>query len=241
LEKIKVKIAVITDAHGNLPALKAALKNIEEEGCDAVYHTGDAVGIGPFPNESLDLLISKKVKLTMGNHDKWYAYGLPNPQPDWMTNGEVEHQKWIHNNIDPSYKTIVSKFPYYIKEKIMNFNMLFIHYGLQENQVDFLQAIKNPSEKQLNHMYSQFDADIIFYGHQHIPSDIKGSYHYINPGSLGCSKSPVARLSIIELSDTAYRVRNMEIPYNDSELFLELERRSVPERDFIKKIFFSRG
>ncbi len=60
MEKVKAKIAVITDAHGNLPALQVALNKVVEEGGDAVYHTGDAIAIGPFPNECLDLLISKK-------------------------------------------------------------------------------------------------------------------------------------------------------------------------------------
>ncbi len=95
----------------------------------------------------------------MGNHDKWYAYGLPLPQTSWMSDGELEHQNWIHDNINPSFKTIVSKLPYFIKEKIMNFNILFYTlWTRRRDQVDFLQAIKKPDEKQLNHMFSKFNA-----------------------------------------------------------------------------------
>ncbi len=104
---------------GNLPALQVALNKVVEEGCDAVYHTGDAIAIGPFPNECLDLLISKKVKLIMGNHDKWYAYGLPLPQTSWMSDGELEHQNGFMITSIHRFKTIVSKLPYFIKEKIM--------------------------------------------------------------------------------------------------------------------------
>jgi predicted phosphodiesterase len=42
-----MKIAVIADAHANLPALKASLKAINVENCDAVYHVADAIAIGP--------------------------------------------------------------------------------------------------------------------------------------------------------------------------------------------------
>jgi predicted phosphodiesterase len=76
-----MRIAVFTDVHGNLPALEAALAAIERARCDAIYHTGDAIGIGPYPAECLDrLLHAPRVYCVMGNHDAWFAYGLPQPQ-----------------------------------------------------------------------------------------------------------------------------------------------------------------
>ena len=53
-----MKIAVITDVHGNLPALQVALSAIQREDADAIFYTGDAIGIGPFPAECLELLLS---------------------------------------------------------------------------------------------------------------------------------------------------------------------------------------
>ena len=44
-------VAVITDIHGNLPALEAALARIDELGIDTTYCGGDLVGYGPWPNE----------------------------------------------------------------------------------------------------------------------------------------------------------------------------------------------
>jgi len=40
-----MRIAVMTDVHANLPALQAALRDIGEQGCEEIYHTGDAIGI----------------------------------------------------------------------------------------------------------------------------------------------------------------------------------------------------
>lgn len=42
------RVAVLTDAQANLPAVRAALDAVHRLGVDAVYHTGNAVGIGPF-------------------------------------------------------------------------------------------------------------------------------------------------------------------------------------------------
>jgi predicted phosphodiesterase len=89
-----MKIAVIADAHANLPALEAALKAIGEEKCDAIFHVGDAIAIGPYPAECVDLLLSTpNLKSVTGNHEQYYVKGIPTPRPKWMSDGEVEHQK----------------------------------------------------------------------------------------------------------------------------------------------------
>ena len=66
-------VAVITDIHGNLPALEAALARIEELGIDQVYCGGDLVGYGPWPNEVCDLIQERDIPTIYGNYD--YAIG----------------------------------------------------------------------------------------------------------------------------------------------------------------------
>ena len=67
-----MKIVVFTDTHANLPALKAMAREIKREGYDAAFHTGDAVGIGPWPAETIELLGEMpRLSLLTGNHDAW--------------------------------------------------------------------------------------------------------------------------------------------------------------------------
>ena len=86
-----MKIAVLTDVHGNLPALQVALRAMRREGADAIFHTGDAIGIGPFPAECLELLLSTSgMNLICGNHDAYFSTGLAEPQPPWMSDCEIK-------------------------------------------------------------------------------------------------------------------------------------------------------
>lgn len=65
-----MRMVVLTDVHANLPALRAALQAIRAAVYDAIFHTGDAIGIGPFPAETLDLLLTTpRLHGVMGNHD----------------------------------------------------------------------------------------------------------------------------------------------------------------------------
>lgn len=61
-----MKLAVLTDVHANLPALRAALRALEQEGFDLLVHLGDAIAIGPFPSECLELLLSGRKALYHG-------------------------------------------------------------------------------------------------------------------------------------------------------------------------------
>jgi predicted phosphodiesterase len=64
-----VRIAVISDVHGNLPALEASLTAIRRQGVDAYACTGDLVGYGPFPNECVEVVAELAPTWVAGNHD----------------------------------------------------------------------------------------------------------------------------------------------------------------------------
>ena len=63
------RVAVITDIHGNLPALEAALARIEELGIERVFCGGDLVGYGPHPNEVCALIEERAIPTIYGNYD----------------------------------------------------------------------------------------------------------------------------------------------------------------------------
>ncbi len=234
-----MKIAVLTDVHGNLPALRAALQAIRREGCDAIFHTGDSIGIGPYPAECLELLLdTPRMHLIMGNHDAWFAHGLPDPQPSWMSDGEVKHQQWIHSCIDSSLRTMVGEWPYLIQDIFEDVCVSFLHYGLTESRRDFVPIIRDPEPADLDEIFSNLDSDIVFYGHHHPNSDIVSKARYVNPGSLGCHTEPVARFAVLECRENRYELEVRGISYDDSTLFQGFEKREVPERELIIRAFF---
>ncbi|MCY3773256.1 MAG: metallophosphoesterase family protein [Gemmatimonadetes bacterium] len=234
-----MKIAILTDVHGNLPALQAALRAIRREDCDAIFHTGDSIGIGPYPAECLDLILNTpRMVPIMGNHDAWFAYGLPDPQPPWMSDGEVKHQQWTHSCIDPSLRTVVGAWPYLIQDIFEGVRVSFLHYGLTESRRNFVQIIRDPAPAELDDLFGNLDSDIVFYGHHHPSSDMVSKARYINPGSLGCHTRPTARFAVLECREKRYNLEVRGVSYDDGILFREFEKRNVPEREFIYRAFF---
>ncbi len=64
-----MKIAVFSDVHGNLDALKAVLADIESQKVDEVICLGDTVGYGANSAECLDLVLEKSDLVLGGNHE----------------------------------------------------------------------------------------------------------------------------------------------------------------------------
>ena len=236
-----MRVAVLTDVHANLPALEAALSAIQEERCDAIYHTGDAIGIGPFPAECLDrLLATPRMHLIMGNHDAWFAFGLPQPQPAWMSDGEVAHQQWVHAQLDPALRAVVARWPYVVQEEWEGVRVTLLHYALDATRHDFISIVREPTPADLDGIFAPYQAEVVFYGHHHPASDLHGRRRYVNPGSLGCSRKSIAHFAILDCRDGSYTLEHHVVPYDDTSLFVEMERRQVPERDFICRVFFAR-
>ncbi len=69
-------IAFISDIHANLPALKAVLADIAEQGISAIICLGDVVGYGGQPAECVELLRERGIATLKGNHDAAVAHGI---------------------------------------------------------------------------------------------------------------------------------------------------------------------
>src|SRR5689334_7366912 len=65
-----MRVAVLDDVHGNLPALDAALAEVDRADIDAIVFGGDLVW-GPMPGETLDRLVAlgDRARFVMGNAD----------------------------------------------------------------------------------------------------------------------------------------------------------------------------
>jgi predicted phosphodiesterase len=64
-----MRLAVLSDVHGNKQALDAVLADIHCRGAEATICLGDLVGYGAFPNQLIDTLRQSKIPAIAGNYD----------------------------------------------------------------------------------------------------------------------------------------------------------------------------
>jgi predicted phosphodiesterase len=70
-----MRLGVIADVHGNLPALEAVLADLARRGVAASVNLGDLVSGPLWPRETFDLLRRSGIPALRGNHDRWVADG----------------------------------------------------------------------------------------------------------------------------------------------------------------------
>ena len=232
------RIAVFTDVHANLPALDAALAEIDRLGADAIYHTGDAIGIGPFPAECVERLLSRpSTHLLMGNHDSWFAFGLPDESTPWMSAEERAHQQWVHAQLDPALKEVVAGWPYSSSLRIEGLRLDFLHYPLSD--AGTFRAPQELTAENVSPLFQLATSTLVFFGHDHRPWNVTGgTTHFLNPGALGCSRDPVARFLMVEVENGGnWAISFRGAPYDPEPVFRALEERRVPAREFIRRTF----
>ncbi|MGC4105265.1 MAG: metallophosphoesterase family protein [Thermomicrobiales bacterium] len=249
-----IRIAVITDAHANLPALSTALEAIELLGCDRIVHVGDAIGIGPFPAETLSLLLNQsRIQFVMGNHDAYFADGLPTPCPAWMSADEWAHQMWTHaavNEADPSLRERVQRWSWRLDADISGVRIRWQHYGLAPDGGTFVSVVNDPDTTTLDGIFGISGSvgapdtpDVLFFGHHHPAMDRMGEsrVRYVNPGALGTGRDGLARFAVLDIArDGRWVLSHHAAVYDPEPVMRALDERNVPARKEIREIFFGR-
>ncbi len=234
-----MRLAVMTDAHANLPALEAALTAIDGLGCDAVIHTGDMISMGPLPVQTVTMLLDRGVICLPGNHDLCFAQGLPATCPAGLSEEKFRHQQWTHARLDPALRDTIKTWPRTLLRNYAGLRVLFTHYAWLADGSDFAPFALSSQAAEFDALYGDVPADLVFHGHDHTAHDLTGRRRYVNPGSLGCFTAPVARFAVLDVAaDGTYTLDKHAIPYDDAPLIVAFEQNQVPERDFMARVFF---
>jgi putative phosphoesterase len=241
-----MKFAIITDIHGNYPALKSVLEEIDKkQDVEHIYCLGDMIGIGPDTNEVLDILFSRKdVSMITGNHDEAVLALLKGQEHPKSHSHAKEHHQWIADRMDKSFIPKLEQLPRIIKIVIENLSILFIHYHIENSKMnehiskDPFNRIVEPNLENLEALFNNFSEDLICFGHHHPIHYSKGDKTtYLNPSSLGCNNKPKAPYAIVNVKSNNIDISLEETPYDNSKFLLSYEQFQVPDRDFILKVF----
>ncbi len=93
-----MRVAVISDTHGNLPALQAVLEDLATQGPDLVVMAGDFAFGGPWPAECIELIRSRNIPALRGNTDEF----LVEVATGGTHRAEVPDPRWRHLD-NPSF------------------------------------------------------------------------------------------------------------------------------------------
>ncbi|ACT01336.1 metallophosphoesterase family protein [Paenibacillus sp. JDR-2] len=243
---MNMRFALITDIHGNMPALKAALHEIDTlHDVDSIYCLGDMIGIGPDTNEVLHALFSRDdISFVSGNHDEAVlAIINGEPYPESHFHSE-RHHKWIADRMDKSFVPLLERMPRMIRTEAYGKSMLFTHYHIARDKFsdpiskDPFSPIVEPSLSNLEKLFDGYEDALIGFGHHHPVHYFRSERQaFVNPGSLGCNNKSTARYAIVTVCEQGFEVQLQEAEYDNSAFLASYEKLDVPDREFILRVF----
>lgn len=201
--KFVMILAVISDIHGNLEALKRVLEKIES---DMILCCGDIVGYYTWPNECIEKIKQLKAISVTGNHDLACVTGNTggfNPYAE-------ESIKWTRKVIKEKNIEFLRALKRKIRIKIDDTNIMIAH-GSPRNPINEY-IYPETDNSTLKSFIKSENVDILIMGHTHIPFAKKIENKLVfNPGSVGQprdgdNKASFALLDVDNKEATIYRV-----------------------------------
>ena len=221
LRSLRMKVAIISDIHGNMQALESVLADIKAEKCDKIFCLGDLAMAGPEPVKAVKLI--KKMAedenfyLIQGNTDEFIANYSPELKEKIASNFPVmaaalENDVKIMPEKDIKF---LKNLPKQLELKVEETKILLVHGSPRNNGENIFPDL--PIEK-VEEMLKGVDADLIFCGHTHIPCGYQTNTEQtvVNDGSVGrpFTSEPKACYVIAEFKDKKFNIMHKFIDYD---------------------------
>lgn len=177
-----MRVAAISDIHGNLPALEAVLTEAEREKPDLMVFCGD-VASGPMPAETIDLLMTLRgARFVRGNADRGLveefdgkpASAMPGPFADWCARQITKR----HRDFLGSFEDRVAV------DGVDGLGRVLFCHATPRNDTDVF-TVESPLER-VRMLFAGVDADVVVCGHTHMQFDrMIDRLRVVNAGSVG--------------------------------------------------------
>jgi len=170
-----VRVAALSDIHGNLPALEAVLAEIEGEDFDAIVVAGDTVA-GPWPVEVFDAVVRLDAVIVGGNADRAVLE---------REEGFGPGHAWCADRLDAARLESMGAGPLTNGSDIGGLGHVLVCHSKPESDMPIYTRITPDTE--VVDLFAEVAADVVVCGHTHMQYDrlLSTGLRIVNPGSIG--------------------------------------------------------
>lgn len=215
-----MRFAVVSDVHGNLPALNAVLEDAEKNNADGFIFAGDYCLSNPFPDECIQKIRSLENKLIIRGNEEQYLENLIGKDRTGWTDGQMQISYYCYKAVSPDNLSYILSLPRTLETSVNG-----VHLHMSHSSAEFIAELEYSkwssfavAEKyarkeitaeslrsELRHYYdtsemlrqrlSELENGVYVFGHSHVQwSHVSedGKTVLINPGSCGLPLDGIA-------------------------------------------------
>jgi predicted phosphodiesterase len=233
-----LRIAVISDIHGNWHALEAVLADVEHEGVDEVWCLGDVVGYGPQPKRCVDATRERSDVCLIGNHD---LAAIGQADLSAFTPDAAVSARWTADELTDDERA---------------FLCTLAPRGERDGAQLFHGSPRDPvweyilDESAVRAALDLTSAELVLVGHSHIPIalqlsnggtlagglarggselELSGGRWLLNPGSVGQPRDGDPRAAYLLLDLETRNAHFRRVPYDVEQTQSEIREAGLPE------------
>jgi putative phosphoesterase len=172
-----MRVAALSDIHGNLPALEAVLAEVAHESFDLVVICGD-VASGPLPVETLDHLMAlPNARFLHGNADRSLVAGYDGTTKPRLAGPAAD---WCAAQLSKRHRDFLASFPDEVRLEVDGLGRILFCHGSPRGDEEMMTSAT--PEGRLREMTAGSDADVIVCGHTHMQFDrVVDGVRIVNP------------------------------------------------------------
>ena len=237
-----MRVALLSDIHGNDVALRAVLADIRRQGVDQIVCLGDVATLGPTPQKAVELLVELNCLCIMGNHDAFLLEpGLVNAYT--QAAAVIDAVNWCREQLSRESFDWLSTFKPIAELPLGLSSTLLLYHGSPRSNVEEILTTTPP--EQLDVLLEGRHAAVMAGGHTHLQMlrQHRGSL-LLNVGSVGMPfKEYVAggrptilahaEYAVVEEAGGVVSVALYRVPLDKSALQNSLAETSNPLREWL--------
>jgi putative phosphoesterase len=219
-----MRIAVMSDIHGNLWALDAVLADIARRNVDMTVNLGDILSGPLLPAETAERLMPLALPTIRGNHERQVL----EHEPARMGASD----RWAHEHIAPAHRDWIASHP--VSLRLLD-DVLLVHGTPGSDLVYWMESVDPAGQRQATYAEvlaraGDAQASLILCGHTHVPRTVQldDGRLLVNPGSVGLQAygddlpyahkaengSPHARYAIVERAGGGWLLEQYAVAYD---------------------------
>lgn len=235
-----LRLALISDIHGNLPAFEAVLADISGRDISQLVCLGDVLASGPQPREVLARLKGLACPVVMGNTDEWMLN--PTFEPIEREDGEkiLALHRWGLAQLWEEDKAFIATFQPTVEINLPAGQRLLCYHGSPRSNTEIIRADTPESDLQL--MFSGREATLMAGGHTHTPLLRRFQRAFLlNPGSVGLPyflengqmHTPNwAEYAVVEANEKGVNITFHRVSYDLKPLIAAVRDNHIPYADW---------
>jgi putative phosphoesterase len=229
-----MRIAVMSDIHGNFEAFSAIMSAIETEDIDEIIFLGDLVLKGPEPKDCFQFMKQIKPYIWLkGNTDDWFDLKENENIESKYGKESYEYYNYAKKELSNNNLRFLTRLPEKDSFEIFGKTILCVH-GTPESNNDIIDSRR--SDEEIKEIVKDVEEDIILCGHSHhsFYKEINGK-KIINVGSVGLPFDGIPKASFIVLDIRKNKEMGIEFKRVDYDIESNLIIAEEKELPFIEK------